>query len=140
MDHETDWHPARRRRKPGEPDQGGCTGAVAGAARTPVPQTGMTQFYAELYERVAFVCTNAGPRKWHFAFSSKTRSRASRALRQKERGGLGPVRRQGSAGIGGYCCREILQAAGEALRLVQLPAPVLGEQKGSAGDAGEDNV
>src|SRR5438093_9947525 len=46
MDHETDRHPARRRRKPSEPDQGGCTGAVAGAACTPVPQTGMTQFYA----------------------------------------------------------------------------------------------
>src|SRR6266568_7403453 len=46
MDHETDRHPARRRRKPGEPDQGGCTGAVARAACTPVPQTGMTQFYA----------------------------------------------------------------------------------------------
>src|SRR2546427_13090368 len=46
MDHETDRHPPRRGRKPGEPDQGGGTGAVAGAACTPVPQTGMTQFYA----------------------------------------------------------------------------------------------
>src|SRR5207245_2873534 len=26
--------------------QGDCTGAVAGRASTPVPQTGMTQFYA----------------------------------------------------------------------------------------------
>src|SRR2546422_651576 len=46
MDHETDRHPAGRRRKPGEPDQGGGTGAVAGRASTPVPQTGMTQCYA----------------------------------------------------------------------------------------------
>src|SRR2546427_601928 len=84
MDHETDRHPARRRRKPGEPDQGGCTGAVADAACTPVPQTGMTQFYAELYERVAFVCTNTGPRKWHFAFSSKPRSRASNGISPSE--------------------------------------------------------
>src|SRR5437879_2052664 len=83
MDHETDRHPARRRRKPGEPDQGGCTGAVADAACTPVPQTGMTQFYAELYERVAFVCANTGPRKWHFAFSSKPRGRASRGTLPK---------------------------------------------------------
>src|SRR5438552_13197615 len=90
MDHETDRHPARRRRKPGEPDQGGCTGAVADAACTPVPQTGMTQFYAELYERVAFVCTNTGPRKWHFAFSSKTRSRASRGTSAKGAGWAWP--------------------------------------------------
>src|SRR5437016_9976917 len=55
MDHETDRHPARRRRKPGEPDQGGCTGAVAGRACTPVPQTRMTQFYA-----TSFISA------WHF--------------------------------------------------------------------------
>src|SRR5437773_10473617 len=96
MDHETDRPPARRRRKPGEPDQGGCTGAVAGRASTPAPQSGMTQFYA-----TSFISA------WHFLHerlrssprqvSASCSQRAGEALRVLRLVPGRPIERAGDA-------------------------------------------